>query len=265
MPTGIAQDLTNQRNMRVGVVDVYWAVEDTLYGAVAPAWTYLGVADPGSVIPDFPRSIFSFKAGFPRATKFQAVIGTEGKINLNLVEHWPLAVELAAGSGPQTRTYATVPAPTTVASAPTVTGCTLTSGTGYAVGQLCEIALPGGITDLVTLLTVSGAAVTWAPATRIAPIATAVFQAVKTVKQGLGSNVIVRGALKAVFTDENGETITIHIPACTPVGTYKPNFADATKNVVLPLEFDAYGKQQTWNGTSQTICAFVYHDTNNVT
>lgn len=52
---------------------------------------------------------------------------------------------------------------TTVASSPLATGCTLTSGTGVAVGDLVAVEVTAGVFEVTRLLTVAGADVTWDP------------------------------------------------------------------------------------------------------
>jgi hypothetical protein len=263
--SGLAQDLLHLLNLKVGVFDAYWAVEDTLYTAAAPAWNYFGVCAPGSLQPKFPREAFKYQNGLPRGTKAVAIIKTDGMVDFTLDEWTDNAVEIAAGSGPQIRTYAaSAPAPTTIASLPTVNGATLTSGAGFAYGQQLEVAVPGDTTQLVRVDTVAGAVVTWKPALTIAPIAGATVKAVKSVQQALGTSKVVRMAVKLVYTDEFAETITIHIPACTEIGNFTPAMRDL-QNAQLPMSFEAYAKAAVWNGTSENICAYVYHDYPNVT
>jgi hypothetical protein len=65
-------------------------------------------------------------------------------------------------------------ASTTIASAPTTTGATLTSGTGMAVGKAVSIVVAAGTapgTYLRVLASVAGAVVTWTPALQGAPAA----------------------------------------------------------------------------------------------
>jgi hypothetical protein len=263
--SGLAQDLQHILNLKVGVFDAYWAVEDTLYTAPAPAWNYFGVCAPGSLQAKFPREAFKYQNGLPRATKAVAIIKTDGMIDFTLDEYTDNAVEIAAGSGPQVRTYATTtPAPTTIASLPTVNGATLTSGTGFAYGQQIEIGMPNGLTALVRVDTVAGAVVTWKPALPVAPLAAATVKAVKSVQQALGSKNVARLSIKLVYTDEFGEFVTIHVPACTEIGNFTPAFRDM-QNMQLPMQFEAYAKAAVWNGASENICAYVYHDYPNVT
>lgn len=261
---GLAQDLLNLRNAKLGVIDFYLAPEDTAYNA-ASGWVYQGVADPGSMNIDAPRTEFNLETGFPRANKMCAVIGAAAKVDTTLTEYHAGAVEVAAASGNHVRTYATTPAATTVASGPTVNGCTLTSGTNFAVGQLVEVTLPGGARpELVYLESVAGAVVTWKPALSVAPSVSAAVKAVKSIDTAIGTTVMPRYAAKWVFTDQWGEVVTIYLAAASPKGGYKPNFQDATKNALLPISMEAYGKAGTWNGKSEQIVGHIYHDYANV-
>jgi hypothetical protein len=258
----MGQDLLNIRNAKLGTIGVYVAAEDTAYNA-SSGWTDLGVMDPGTFVPEFPREMFKLETGFPRSVKMMAVVGTSGMVDFALTEYTPYAAEIAAGSGAGNRTYAATPAPNTVASSPTVNGCTMTSAAAFAVGMLVEVTTPNGL-ELTYLDTKATNVVTWKPALSVAPIAAAAIKAVKNIRQALGSAVIPRMAFKAVFTDQNGEVVTLHIPACSVPDGWKPNFGDGTSNVKLPLKFEAYGKDATWNGVSQQIVAYVHHDYPNV-
>lgn len=60
-------------------------------------------------------------------------------------------------------------ATTTVASSPTTTGATLTSGTGLQVGDFIGIQVATDQFRVVKLLTVAGAVVTWTPTLPVAP------------------------------------------------------------------------------------------------
>lgn len=261
---GLAQDLLNLRNAKLGVIDAYYADEDTAYGA-ASGWQYLGVTDPGSLSMDAPRTEFNLEAGFPRANKMCAVIGTALSIDLVLTEYNALAVEFAANSGNHVRTYAATPAPTTVASGPTVNGCVLTSGTNFAVGQQLEVTLPGAARpELVYLDTIAGATITWKPALSAAPAVGAAVKAVKTIDTALGTTNMARKAIKLVFTDQWGEKVTVYMKAGSSKGGYKPNFGDASTNAKLPISVVAYGKEETWNGKQEQVVGHIYHDYANV-
>jgi len=266
MPQGLAQDLNNLRNAKVGVIDLYYAPEDTAYGAADPAWTYFGTMEPGTFNCDFPRTEFNLDTGFPRTNKMKAITGMSGTMEFTLTEYTAMAAELCAGSGPGARTYATTPAGTTVASSPSVNGATLTSGTGYAAGQLLEVLGPSGtkwLTYADTVNTGTGV-VTWKPALPEIPATGATVKAVKQISQAMGTSQVPRYAIKARFMDQWGETITLYMAAASTGGDYKPNFADAQSNVKLPMKFNAYGKQQTVNGKAENVVANIYHDYANV-
>lgn len=257
MPSTLAQDLLSLRNARLGTIGVYVGAEDLAYGS-ATGWTDLGVMDPGTFAPDFPREMFKLMLGLPRSNKLAVVTGASGMVDFTLTEYTPYAAEVAAGSGAGVRTYAATPAPTTIASGGTVNGGVLTSATGFAVGQMVEVTV-GTATYLTYIYTLASTTVTWVPALPVAAT-TGAFKAVKTVTQALGTVQLPRFAFKAVFTDQNGEIVTIYMPACSIASGWSPVFGDATTNVKLPMKFEAYGKGATWNGATEQILAYIYHD-----
>ena len=250
MTTGLAQELLNNRNARVGVVDVYFADELTAEDA-ASGWEYAGVLDPGSFSPQFNKDKFVLETGHPRTVKMEAVIRVNGALSFTLTEYNTRGLDVACGSGDPAITYATTPAATTVASATSATAFKLTSATGYAVGQMIEV--DGNITYIDTL---NGTDVTVKPALPATPSAADAVKAIVAVKYALGTSEIPRKAFKAVFTDQNGAQAIIYCPSVGTSGGYTPNFADATTNAKLPISLQAYGVDATWNGESHSIVGY---------
>jgi hypothetical protein len=102
---------------------------------------------------------------------------------LNTLPEADLLLKNSLGAAATNTTLAT-----TVASGPSTTGATLASGAGLAVGQHIEINIAAGGnagTYMRTLLTVAGAAVTWAPALPAAPLVGDTAKGVATY--GLGT------------------------------------------------------------------------------
>jgi hypothetical protein len=73
---------------------------------------------------------------------------------------------------------------TTIASSPTSTGATLTSGTGLQVGDMALINVTGDKRRAVRLQTVAGAVVTWTPALTVVPTVADTFKTGTTYSPG---------------------------------------------------------------------------------
>lgn len=264
MPITYGQDPLNNKNIRLGVVGAYIAAEDTAYAA-ASGWTDLGVLEPGSLVCDFPREMFEWKGGIPKAVKVQAVIGTDGMIDFVLGEYTPYGAEVASGAGTMAKTYAATPAPTTVAaSGSSTTLVVVASGSAFAAGMYIEVQTSVGLELTYIESKASTNNFNVKPALQGTPVATTgTVKAILQIKQGLGSAQVPRFAFKAVFVDQRGEKVTLYMPAASLPDGYKPQFPDGS-NAKLPLRFKAYGKDQTWNGQTEQIVAFIYHDYPNV-
>lgn len=256
---GYGQDLNNNRNARLSVID-FWVGAEGLSVDSATGWTNPGIIDPESLQLDFPTELFMLERGLPRSNKMQAVIKNEGRVSWKMDEYNSEALELALNSGPGVRTFATSPVATTVAAgAPTASGWNLTSATNFAVGQLIEVPV-SGITYLTYIDTISGAAITVKPALPAAPAAAAPVKAVKRIENVIGTVVMARRAVRFVILDQNGEKISLWLPACSFKKTFSLDLGGGTRNMQLPMEVQAYSLAGTWNGISESIVARVYHD-----
>src|SRR5690606_18114348 len=121
--------------------------------------------DPETIQASFPTEKFQLVRGFPAAPKVEFITGMSGTIGYSLDEWNAGAVELAVGSGPGVRTYATTPTATTVEASPspTAAGWTLASATNYVAGQLIEVPV-SGVNYLTYIKAIATAAITVEPA-----------------------------------------------------------------------------------------------------
>lgn len=259
---GLSQELLHERNVRIGVVDVFTAPEGTPVEDET-AWTWEGVIEAGSETYAFPTEMFELKTGHPNTTKVQAVIGREGTIGFTFEEYTARAVDLAAGGAPMTKEYATTTPPAdTVAAAPAPTAAQFALTTGHAAvasGQRIEVETPNGLEDTyIEAYDAATATVTVKPALSAAPLTGNDVKWIKQYVKPIGGFDVPKRALKTVFTDRNLEEAVIYVPCVASTGNYQPNFADARSNAKVPVELRAYGKEVTLNGKKQPVVAYHY-------
>lgn len=260
-PGGLPQELLNKRDVRLGMLDVRVAAEDTAYNAAT--WKLpVGIIDPDSFRTSAPKEMFDLKTGFPSTTKVQAITGMELSIAFNLHEANARAIELCAGSGDTEYTYTGTPAATyaKASPAPTENGFDLNSATGYAVGQHIEVTMDDGSKEYTYIDTISSATITVQPPLSAAVTGGAgnVVKGVLLSKNAIGSSEIPRKALKVSFTDNYGNGMILHVPGFTPVGNFAPQWSNGKRNMIVPVELKAYGKSATWQGTTQNVLGYIY-------
>jgi hypothetical protein len=259
---GLSQELLHERNVRIGVVDVFTAPEGTPENDQTGKWVWEGVIEAGSESYDFPAEMFELKTGHPNTTKVQAVIGRDGTVGFTFDEYTARAVDLAAGGAPTTKDYGASPAPDTVAAAPapTTTKFTLeTAGAGIVIGQRIEVETANGLEDTyIEDYDEATGEVTVKPALSAAPAAGNDVKWIRQYVKPIGGFAVPKKALKTVFTDRNGEQAIIYVPCVSSVGNYQPNFADARSNAKIPVQLRAYGKEVTLDGKKQPIVAYHY-------
>lgn len=255
---GLSQDLMHERQVRIGVTDVFIAPAGTAVNA-ASGWEWQGVAEAGSPTYNFPYEMFELKTGHPNTTKLQAIVAVEGEIGFTLEEYHAKAVELAVGGPAMTKEYGSAPAPTTVAGAvSTVNQVVVASSAGYAAGMRIEVQTASGLEDTY-IESISGTTWQVKPAFQGIPVATtgtvkAIYQYVKPI----GGVDVVKKAVKLVFTDRNLEKAIVYCEEVSSQGGYTPNFGDAKGNAKLPISLRAYGKEKTINGKKMPIVGYSY-------
>jgi len=118
-------------------------------------------------MPDFMKNLGEekIKAGYPKSYMYSFPIEEEMEFKFT-VDHYKLylAAQLVLGDVSVKPRYAST-GQTTIASSPTLTSATLTSGTGIAVGDACLVntvhATYGGFSEVAFINSVNGNAVTF--------------------------------------------------------------------------------------------------------
>lgn len=259
MADNLSQAPISDRQIRLGVVNLYTATKDTAFDAVAPAWTWLGVCEASSLSFDFPFEVFEYKSGIPQTAKVTAVVGINGTIGATLDEFSAAGMDLAAGGAAMTKTYTTNPASTTVAGAgSTVNQVVVASATGYAVGQRIEVQTASGLEDTY-IDSIASTTFQVKPAFTGIPVATTgTVKGIKRYVKPIGGGAIVKKAFKAVFEDTNGERAIVYCPQTSSRAGYKPSFGDVSANAKIPLELTAHGVEETINSQIVSVVGRAY-------
>ena len=259
MADNLSQQPQSDRQIRLGVVNLYTAAKDTAVAA-ASGWTWLGVCEAQSLSFDFPFEVFEYVSGIPKTSKVTAIVGINGTIGATLDEYSAAGMDLAAGGAAMSKTYAATPAATTVAaSGSTVNMVKVASATGYAVGMRIEVQTASGLEDTYIDSIANTTEFTVKPAFAGVPVATTgTVKAIKEYVKPIGGGAITKKAFKAVFTDTNLETATIYCPQVSSKAGYKPSFGDASANAKIPLELTAHGVEETIDGKTVSVVGRAY-------
>lgn len=259
---GLSQELMNERQVRIGVTDVFIAEPDTDVDAAGGAWKWQGVQEAGSATYEFPFEMFELKTGHPNTTKMEAIVAVDGNMGFTLEEYHAQAVDLAAGGAAMSKEYGSAPAATTtdgVTAWANGSGGKLTSVAGYAVGMRIEVEVGAGLEDTyIESIDAGTNSITVKPALSAAPALSADVKAIYQYVKPIGGVDVVKKAVKYVFTDRNLEQAIIYCPRVSSQGGYTPNFGDARTNAKLPVRLRAYGKEETINGKKMPVVGYSY-------
>lgn len=264
---GLTQALMHDRQVRIGVTDVFVAPADTAVDATGGLWQWQGVMEAGSATYNFPYEMFELKTGHPNTTKIQAIVAVDGEMGFTLEEYHAKGVELATGGPALTKAYGTVPAPTTTDAATAWTDVRtgkLTSVAGLVVGMRIEIdtsaAKDGSRLEDVYVESVNATTklITVKPDLSAIPQLSANVKTIYQYVKPIGGVTVVKSAVKYVFTDRNLEQAIIYCPQVSSQGGYTPNFGDAKSNAKLPVKLRAYGTEQTINGVKMPVVGWSY-------
>lgn len=247
----LAQLPTIYDAIRLGVVDFEIAALGTAYDADA-SYERLGTIVPGSYKPELGREIYKVKRGLPKIASKSFAIGMEGKVAFDLGEITARAIDVQNGglAPVVTSTAAT----TTTAAAATTTSFTLTTATGYALGNWISVVV-GSATYYRKITALNGAVVT-VDALPAAPSTGAAVTKVTSIQVAGGGTTIVERTGRAVFTDVYGDKFIWHFPKITATGEMGFDAKDGESEAILAMAFDVYGTQSTVGGTADY---FLYH------
>lgn len=262
---GLSQDVMHERQVRIGVTDVFIAAAGTAVDA-ASGWEWQGVAEAGSPSYNFPYEMFELKTGHPNTTKILAIVAVEGEVGFTLEEYHAKAVELAVGGPAMTKDYGAAPAPTTVAASGSTVNQVVVAATGtFTAGMRIEVQTAAGLEDTY-IESINGTTWQVKPAFLGVPVASSgTVKAIKQYVKPIGGIDVVKKAVKLVFTDRNLEQAIIYCEEVSSQGGYTPNFGDAKSNAKLPISLRAYGKEKTINGKKMPIVGYSYLKFPNVT
>lgn len=247
--------LRDPKKIRIGFVrlfigDVGTAFDKTVkFDVDAPptGWKDLGATGDDTTV-EATKEVFSLKTGLLRTTKFQAVIGLEGRINAILHEFDAYGInEALAGSTPF-NILRTVPTASAISSVASKTAFTLASGQGanFAIGDrvvVDTLALHVSSINTSVVKTIAGDVITVDPALYVLPTTSMHVQKVLSRKLGAGTTLVPHRALLAVHDFGLGAgQICYHFPEVTAAESgFRPDFAGGRENVKLPLIFSAFG------------------------
>lgn len=247
----LAQIPTIYDAIRLGSVDFEIAPLGTAYDADS-AFERLGIIVPGSYSFEPDREHYELKAGVPRTTIKEFVIGQSGSASCELMEITPRSVEIANG-GHKT-VYTTTDATTvSAAPAPTTSVFTVAAIGTIKVGSWITVVV-GGETLVRKVKAVNAMAITVDPLPS-APASGAAVAKITSAQTPGGGTKIVECTARAVFTDIYDDRFIYYFPKV--VSKMKgADFKDGTSEAILPLEFNLHGVQSTVNGSTDL---YLYH------
>jgi len=246
---------------QVGRTEVFLSdIDKTIEWSQAEGWFLLG-RTPTDVTTAFTPTYIDVNVGLPATYKTGIVSAVEASITASFDHFTQLAQKIAFGSSFDNSVRYASDGQTTVASAPTTTSATLTSGTGFAIGDMFEVeadATYAGtyFNETGYITSVSTNDVTYTALSQ-APLATNDFLKVAGLDTGTGDSdmgiSIDIGILKSkrfrmLIRHDNPCNSNIHLMGfhkveVRPSGTI--NFNDGQALATIELEFKPISTKQT--------------------
>jgi hypothetical protein len=224
-------------------------------------WRDLGATAEDTVL-EATKEIFKLKTGQLRTTKYEAVIGMEGRLTATLEEFDAEAVADAMGSA---RPFNVLRAAPTGSGIQTVTNAKtiiLAAGQGsnFAVGDRVAVALAASLAttnNVGKIETINTDTITLEANLRTLPTDAMKVQKVNSRKNAIGTTVIQKWTLLAVHDLVGGAQYVYHFPEVSAIESgFRPALHEGRENVKIPIVFGAYGVIDTDFG--DTVVAAQY-------
>lgn len=240
--------------IRIGSVRLFIGPEGKTFDSTAKfdvdnpptGWVDLGATTEETAL-EATKEVFSLKTGQLNTTKFQAVIGMEGRMTATLHEFDAEKVADAMGAARPFNILRVTPTASPIETATSATELAVATGQGanFTVGDRVVVALAANLTSsptIATILTVVDDTLTFTAALPTMPTTAMVVQKVTARKNAIGTTVIAKKALLAVHDLVGGAQYVYHFPTVSAIESgFRPNFAGSRENVKLPVAFAAYG------------------------
>jgi hypothetical protein len=240
--------------IRIGSVRLFIGEVGTAFDSAAAfnvdtpptGWRDLGATGEDTAL-EATKEVFSLKTGQLNTTKFQAVIGMEGKMTATLHEFDADKVADAMGAARPFNVLRGAPTADSIQTVTSASEITLATGKGadFAVGDKVVVAAAGSLTsspNVAIISDIDGDALTFVAALPTLPLVSDVVQKVTARKNAIGTTTITKKALLAVHDLVGGAQYVYHFPTVSAIESgFKPNFAAGRENVKLPIAFSAYG------------------------
>jgi hypothetical protein len=266
---GMAVDV---RKVRIGSVRLFVAPIGTAYSptgglfnvdAPQAGWRDLGATMEDTTL-EATKNVFSLKTGMLKTTKYQAVIGMDGKITANLQEFNADVVADCMGSAQPFNVLAASPTGAALAPTGSFTTTTFTMATGggaqFAIGERVVVDALASLTasrNVSWISDIAGEVITVSPALSVAPTPGQYMRKVMARKNAMGTTVITKVALLAVHDFVGGTQYVYHFPeVCAIESGFRPALQEGKENVKLPITFAAYGVTDA--DFADTVCGLIY-------
>lgn len=249
--------------IRIGSVRLFIGDVGTVFDSSAAfnvdtpptGWRDMGATAEDTAL-EATKEIFSLKTGQLRTTKYQAVIGMEGKLSATLHEFDVDKVADAMGSARPFNVLRAAPTASTIDAVTSASEIDLDTGMGsnFTVGDKVVVAAADALTtspNVAIIEEIDGDTLTFASALPALPSAADLVQKVNARKNAIGTTTVAKKALLAVHDLVGGAQYVYHFPTVSAIESgFKPNLAEGRENVKLPIAFAAYGvADQDFNDT----------------
>lgn len=209
----------------------------------ASGWRYPGPVTPGSYSAPMNTGTNKTMLGAVKTPASLHKNSEEMTVQLGLKGISPFGLELANKNKiAVTATYIATASTTVASGTGTVNGLELTSATGFAEGQMIEIAMGSGVTaykEYVRILTLDTTDVTFDQPLFVAPADGAVVKAVESLDYSKGGSGIERWSGLIVNSGDEFNDRLIHFFKDVRVNQGNPEMSDAEVGGVT-LTFDAF-------------------------
>ena len=255
--------------VRIGSVRLFTAEVGVPFASTAKfdvdspptGWVDLGATGEDTAL-EATKEVFSLKTGQLNTTKYQAVIGMEGKMTATLHEFDADKVADAMGAARPFNVLRPTPTASAIDTVTSASEIALEAGQGanFAVGDKVVVAPAASVTtspNVAIIEAIETDTLTFTAALPSLPADTDVVQKVYARKNAIGTTTITKKALLAVHDLVGGAQYVYHFPTASAIESgFKPNFAGGRENVKLPIAFAAYGVTDT--DFDDTVVALQY-------
>jgi len=223
-------------------------------GIVAPAakisdvsnpptgWRDCGSINNHNVEVASKKELFFIRDGVPESIKYQEIVGMEATVKAVLNEWRFKNIWETLGQPPVKHTLGV--GTDTVQNGSTRSVIKVVDGSQFAVNDVIVIAPTADkltSANVHTISSISTNDLTIVPILDELPTNGDEVNEVSGTLMGFGDTEVVYLQAIVLFDAKDGTQILHHIPKCAMLGEYNPALSKGKENIVLPMEFQAYG------------------------